>query len=85
MSQFKQFYCKLKWRLFKNDLALDYDVQFDSNAKMYQVRQEYDLRLFCLLNACKSIKLDFNLIIINNCFKQIQLMMYRSNGMDYRN
>jgi hypothetical protein len=56
MSQFKQFYCKLKWRRFENDLAFDYDVQFDSYSKMYQVRQEYDLRLFCLLNVCKSIK-----------------------------
>ena len=55
MSQFKQFDCKLKWRLFDNDLAIDYDVQFDSNSKTCQVRQEYDLRFFCSLNDCKSI------------------------------
>jgi hypothetical protein len=58
MSQFEQFDCRLKWRLFNNDLAFDHDVQFDSNSKMYQVRQEYDLRIFCLLNACKYLKLE---------------------------
>jgi len=46
MSQFKQFDCRLKWRFFENDLSFDYDVQFDSNSKIYQVRQEYDLRFF---------------------------------------
>ena len=47
MNQFQNFDCNLKYRLFDNDNAIDYDQKFDSIYNVYKVRQEYDLRLFC--------------------------------------
>ena len=55
MSQFKQFDCKLKWRMYDDDSAYDYDVYFNSTLSAYQVRQEYALRFFCSINSCNRI------------------------------
>jgi hypothetical protein len=53
MSQFKQFDCKLKWRMYEDQSAIDYDARFNSILSLYEVRQEYDLRFFCSINSCK--------------------------------
>jgi hypothetical protein len=53
MKAFQKLDCKLKWRQFDDDLADDSDVYFNSSLSMYVVRQEYDLRFFCLMNICK--------------------------------
>jgi hypothetical protein len=53
MKEFQKLDCKLKWRQFDDDLAYDLDVYFNSSLSMYVARQEYDLRFFCLMNACK--------------------------------
>ena len=37
----------MKWRLYDNDDAFDYDQLYDTTFSIYRVRQEYDLRLFC--------------------------------------
>ena len=70
MSQFKKFDCKLKWRRYDDDSALDYDVYFNSTLLMYQVRQEYDLRFLCSINSSKlSLFIRvFYLKFDNNCF-----------------
>ena len=56
MSQYQQFDCKLKWRMYNNDLAFDYDVPLISSSFFYQVRQEYDLRFFCFIDSGKFLK-----------------------------
>ena len=53
MSQYQQFVCKLKWRMYNNDRAFDYDVPLDSNSLVYQVRQDYDLRFVCSISSSK--------------------------------
>jgi hypothetical protein len=55
MSKFKQFDCKLKWRMCEDQSAIDYDVNFNSILSLYEVRQEYDLRFFCSINSCKFV------------------------------
>ena len=62
MSQYQQFDCKLKWRMYNNDLAFDYDVPLISSSFFYQVRQEYDLRFFCSINSSKfwMVKMKYN-------------------------
>ncbi len=44
MRPFDQFDCILKWRMYDDDSALDYDVYFNSTLSMYQVREEFDLK-----------------------------------------
>jgi hypothetical protein len=66
MSPFKQFDCKLKWRMYNDQSAIDYDVKFNSILSLYKVRQEYDLRFFCSSNSCKLIYSEYH--FRNNCF-----------------
>jgi hypothetical protein len=53
MSQYQQFVCKLKWRMYNNDRAFYYDVPLVSNSLVYQVRPDYDLRFFCSISSSK--------------------------------
>ena len=47
MTSYSDFDCKLKYRLYNNDDAFDYDQFYDTNFQLYKVRQEFDLRFFC--------------------------------------
>ncbi len=50
MGQFKKLDCKLKWRMYDNDDALD--VEYYSVSSFYKVKQDFDLRFFCWSNSC---------------------------------
>ena len=75
MSNFNQFDCKLKWRKYDNDDASEYDVLYNSNLLIYQVRQEYDLRFFCWINSCKIFFMQI-LVSKYRFFKSTSLFLY---------
>jgi hypothetical protein len=54
MSPFPQFLCSIKYRLWENDNAFDYDViqqNSTNNQSIYKAKKEYDLRFFCTWNS----------------------------------
>ncbi len=56
MRPFDQFDCILKWRMYDDDSALDYDVYFNSTVLL----NDYMSLFFFLANAVDNITVEWN-------------------------